>query len=301
MVQKIERVGIVGTGSLGTQIALCAAHHGYKVYAYDADETAFYRACKSLKSRMEDGIEKGAFTLDQFYSAAEKVLLCRGLAEALENADLVIEAVPEDLELKRKIFKQMDTLSPSSAILATNSSSLPVSRIESAVTRPEQCLNLHFYQPLMGVNMVDIMGGTKTINEVFQTGREWIRSIGCVPLAVNKEIFGFCFNRVWRSVKREVLHMWAEGYVDFRDIDRAWMIAYGTGFGPFGRMDRVGLDVVYAIEMSYFNESGDPKDRPPEALRTKIEKNELGVKTGRGFYIYPDPEYIRSDFLNPGK
>ena len=297
MVQKIERVSIVGTGNLGTQIAIYAAHFGYEVAAYDPDKKAFFRACEALKARVEGGIEKLALTPAQFQSGADKIHLCSGLAEALDNADLVIEAVSEDLELKRKVFKQMDALAPPASILATNSSSLPVSRIETATRRPEQCLNLHFYQPLMGVNMVDIMGGTKTAKEVFHTCREWVRSMGCVPLTVIKEIFGFCFNRVWRSVKHEALHMWAEGYVDFRDIDRAWMIVNGSRIGPFGRMDLVGLDVVYAIEMSYFNESKDPKDRPPEALRSKIEKNELGIKTGRGFYIYPDAEYGCPGFL----
>lgn len=297
MVQKIERVSIVGTGNLGTQIAVYAAHSGYEVAAYDPDGKAFFRACEALKARMEGGIEKGALTPGQFQSGVDKIHLYDGPAGALDNADLVIEAVSEDLELKRKVFGQMDALAPPGAILATNSSSLPVSRIETVTGRPEQCLNLHFYQPLMGINMVDIMGGTKTSKEVFQTCREWIRSLGCVPLTVNREIFGFCYNRVWRSVKREILHMWAEGYVDFRDIDRAWMIVNGSGIGPFGRMDLVGLDVVYDIEMSYFNESRDLKDHPPEALKAKIEKNELGVKTGRGFYMYPDPEFGGPDFL----
>jgi len=118
-----------------------------------------------------------------------------------------------------------------------------------------------------------------------------------VPLTVKKEIFGFCFNLVWRTIKREALHMWAEGFVYFTDIDRAWMIFHGTPVGPFGLMDRVGLDVVYDIEAVYFNESKDPKDRPPDALKAKIEQKELGVKTGKGFYTYPDPEFLRSDFL----
>ena len=121
--------------------------------------------------------------------------------------------------------------------------------------------------------------------------------ISCVPLTVKKEIFGFCFNLVWRTIKREALHMWAEGFVYFTDIDRAWMIFHGTPVGPFGLMDRVGLDVVYDIEAVYFNESKDPKDRPPDALKAKIEQKELGVKTGKGFYTYPSPEYGRFDFL----
>ena len=150
----------------------------------------------------------------------------------------------------------------------------------------------------MGKNMVDIMGGTKTTREVLETGKDWIRSIGCVPLTVRKESLGFCFNRVWRAIKRETLYMWAEGIVDFRDIDRAWMIFTGMPRGPFGLMDNVGLDVVYDIEMVYFNESRDPKDHPPDALKEKIERQELGFKTGKGFYTYPDPEYGKAEFLN---
>ena len=297
MAREIRKVTVVGTGILGTQIAVQAAHFGYAVAAYDADTKSFHRAHQGLKNRLEAGAERGALTVDQWRTGAEKVGLCRDLKEALKNADLVVEAVSESLELKRKVFQSLDALAPRRAILATNSSSIPVSRIESATQRPEQCLNLHFYQPFLGVNMVDIMGGTKTTQEVFEAGRSWIRSIGCVPLTVKKEILGFCFNRIWRAIKREALYMWAEGFVDFRDIDRGWMISHKTPYGPFGLMDRVGMDVVYDIEMVYFNESKDPRDRPPDALKAKIERGELGVKTGKGFYTYPNPEFLRSDFL----
>jgi 3-hydroxybutyryl-CoA dehydrogenase len=145
--------------------------------------------------------------------------------------------------------------------------------------------------------MVDIMGGKRTVTEVIETAKAWVRSVGCVPLIVNKEIFGFCFNRIWRTVKREVLYMWAGGFVDFKDIDRAWMIAHETPQGPFGLMDSIGLDVVYDIEMVYYNESKDSKDYPPEALKAMLDRHELGLKTGKGFYNYPDPEYSQSDFL----
>jgi len=297
MAREISKVSIVGTGMLGTQIAIQAAHFGYEVAAYDIDMKAFVRAHQSLRARLETGEGRGDFTVDKWVSGAKKVRLCRDLEEAVKDADLVVEAVFEDLELKRKVFESVDAFAPARAILATNSSSIPISRIESATKRPEQCLNLHFYLPLMGINTVDIMRGTKTTAEVLEAGKRWIRSIGCVPLVVKKEIFGFCFNRIWRAIKREALYMWAEGFVDFRDIDRAWMISHGTPYGPFVLMDRIGLDVVYDIEMVYFNESKDPKDRPPDALKAKIEKKELGVKTGKGFYTYPNPEYGGPHFL----
>ncbi len=297
MEEKIRKVAVVGTGLLGTQIAIQAACFGYEVSAHDPDEGSFNRVQQNLKASMKISGGEPIVPMEDWKKAANKVKFCKELEEALRDADIVIEAVPEDLELKRKVFERLDALASRGAILATNSSSIPISKIESATVRPEKCLNIHFYGLLRGVNMVDIMGGTKTTAETMEAGKAWIRSIGCVPLTVKKEILGFCFNRVWRAIKRETLYMWAEGFVDFRDIDRGWMIFTGMTQGPFGLMDNIGLDVVYDIEMVYYNESKDPKDHPPEALKAMVDRKELGLKTGKGFYNYPDPEYSRPDFL----
>lgn len=297
MEKKVQKLAVVGTGILGTQIAILAASFDYEVSAYDTDEGSFTRGLQKVKNSMKSAGRKSAFPTEDVDKVANTVRFCKDLAEALRDADLVIEAVPEDLELKRKVFERLDVLAPREAILATNSSSIPISRIESATNRPEQCLNTHFYYPAIGHNMVDVMGGTKTTPEVIETAIAWVRSLGLVPLTVKKEILGFCFNRVWRVIKREALYMWAEGFVDFRDIDRGWMIFTGMTQGPFGLMDNVGLDVVYDIEMVYYNESKDPKDHPPEALKTKLDRKEFGIKTNKGFYAYPDPEYSRPDFL----
>lgn len=297
MEEKIRKVAVVGTGLLGTQIAIQATCFGYEVSAHDPDEGSFNRVQQNLKASMKISGGEPIVPMEDWKKAANKVKFCKELEEALRDADLVIEAVPEDLELKRKVFERLDALTPRGAILATNSSSIPISKIETATARPERCLNIHFYGLVRGMNMVDIMGGTKTTAETMEGGKAWIRSIGCVPLTVKKEILGFCFNRVWRAIKRETLYMWAEGFVDFRDIDRGWMIFTGMTQGPFGLMDNVGLDVVYDIEMVYYNESKDPKDHPPEALKAMVDRNELGLKTGKGFYAYPDPEYSRPDFL----
>jgi 3-hydroxybutyryl-CoA dehydrogenase len=294
---SIQKVAVVGTGTLGTQIAIQAACFGYQVSAYDVDKGSFSRSQKRLTSLIKTTGGKRLPSLEQWKKAARHIRRCDELIDALVDADLVIEAVREDLSVKRTVFREIDALVPEKAILATNSSSIPVSRIESATSRPDQCVNMHFYFPALGTNMVDVMGGTETTPEVMEACQAWVRSIGCVPLIVKKESFGFCFNRVWRAVKREVLHMWAEGYVDFRDIDRAWMIFTGMKQGPFGIMDKAGLDVVHDIEMLYYHESKDPKDYPPARLSEMVEKQELGVKTGKGFYRYPDPEYRRSDFL----
>jgi 3-hydroxybutyryl-CoA dehydrogenase len=297
MKRKIRKVAVVGTGTLGAQIAILTACFGYNVFAYDPDEGSFSRVRQDIRDLIKTYGTTPIVPVEDWEKGADKVKLCKELGEAVRDADLVIESVPEELELKREVFERLDGLAPSETILATNSSSIPISKIESATARPEKCINLHFYAPAMGVNMVDIMGGTRTKTETMEAGKAWIRSIGCVPLTVKKEILGFCFNRIWRAIKREALYMWAEGFVDFRDIDRAWMIFSGMPHGPFGLMDNIGLDVVYDIEMVYYNESKDPKDHPPEALKAMVDRKDLGAKTGKGFYAYPDPEYKGVDFL----
>jgi 3-hydroxybutyryl-CoA dehydrogenase len=294
---KIRKVAVVGTGMLGTQIAVLASCFNYNVSAYDPDSGAFKKGLENLLNISRSFSEKAIIPIDEWEKGAEKVELCKDIREALQEADLAIECVPENLEIKRRIFKSMDAFAPKKAILATNSSSIPVSKIESATTRSEKCLNIHFYMVPAGLNMVDIMGGAQTSLETFEDGKEWINSLGCIPLMVKKEILGFCFNRVWHAIKKETLYMWGEGFVDFKDIDRAWMIFTGMPRGPFGLMDMVGLDVVQDIEMVYYNESKDPKDHPPSALKNMVDRKELGVKSGKGFYLYPNPEYTMPDFI----
>jgi len=299
MTPKIKKVAVIGTGTLGTQIAVYSAYHGYDVSAHDADPKSLEKVLQMIQVRIANSNRKPTIPLKEIQRQAKKIKMLATIEGAVWEADLVIEAIPEDLMLKRRIFKQIDFHAPKKAILATNSSSIPISRIENATRRPERCLNLHFYSLDLGRNIADVMGGTRTTRQVLETGKEWVRSLGCVPLTVNRELLGFCFNRVWRAVKRETLHMWAGGYVDFRDIDRGWMIWTGMSQGPFGIMDAVGLDVVYGIEMVYYNDSKDRRDYPPAALKKMIERNQLGVKTGKGFYTYPNPEFKSPNFLKP--
>jgi 3-hydroxybutyryl-CoA dehydrogenase len=298
---KIQNVAVIGAGMLGAQIAIQAAFHHYRVTIFDLDPGSFGRSLELSKIRMQNSSRKPALSWPQMKKGARMVNPCTSLKEAVGGADLVIEAVPEDLALKRKVFKHLDTLAPRKAILATNSSSIPVSRLEKATSRREKCLNLHFYGLDQGKTIVDVMGGTRTLPRIMKAVKEWVQSIDCIPLTVKKEILGFCFNRIWRAVKREALYMWAGGYADFRDIDRGWMNWTGMSQGPFGLMDSVGLDVVYDIEKVYYSESRDARDRPPKALKAMIDRGELGVKTGKGFYTYPDPEFRSPGFLKASK
>ena len=301
MIDQIKNITIVGLGTLGAQIALQSAVKGYKVTGCDPVPGTLQRYLDEIPkvSNSENGTP--LFDTTQWFNVLDQIIVVPDLKSAVENSDLIIESVPENLDTKLKVWKDIDAFAPSDTILATNSSSMPVSKLEGATRRPQKCLNMHFYQMVFGQIMADLMGGTQTDPEVLERGRKFIQSLDVVPLQVNKESLGFCFNRIWRAVKREALHMWAEQYVDFRDIDRGWMVFNSSSWGPFSLMDSVGLDVIWDIEMIYYKESGDPKDHPPKALKDKIDAGELGVKTGKGFYTYPDPEFSAKNFLTGPK
>ncbi|MDQ5985141.1 MAG: hypothetical protein CSYNP_00845 [Syntrophus sp. SKADARSKE-3] len=299
--RPFEHVAVVGTGFLGTQIAMLSANAGYKVSVYDTKEGAFDETYAKLIADLKGKGINPFIPWDKWQKCKDIIQFTTNVRDALKDADLVVEAITEDVEIKRRVFKLMGENAPAKAIFSTNSSSLPVSRMEDSSGRPKRCINTHFYLPFQGMNMTDLMGGTKTLPEVMQQGEDWIRSVGCIPLRVKKEMLGFCFNSVWRAVKRQVLYMWGNDFVDFRDVDRGWCVFTGMKVGPFALMDTVGLDTVYNIEMVYYGDSKDPKDKPPDALLEKITKGELGVKAGKGFYTYPNPEFLQPEFLNPRK
>ncbi len=287
----IESVCVVGSGYMGYQIGLQCACNGFPVWLYDVSAEALGPAVESMAAVLDGWVEEGELTAEEKEAIIARVHASDDMEEAVSGADMVIEAVPERLELKREVFGQLDRRCREHTILATNSSSIRVSRIEGATRRLDRVLNTHFYSSPWRSSVVELMRGTATSDETMERVREFMRAIGMIPLTVLRESTGFIFNRVWRAVKRETLHLVDEEVASFEDVDRAWMCLYGSSTGPFGMMDRVGLDVVLDIERVYYGESGDEADRPPRILLEKVARGELGVKTGRGFYSYPDPAY----------
>lgn len=295
---NIQTVAIAGCGFMGRQIALHCAVYGYRVQVYDINENSFEIAKLEADFAFQWGAYKSR-SPDEQSEIRGRIAYTTDFEAAFKNADLVIEAIPEKLELKLELWNKLDKICPPHCILGTNSSSMKVSSIEDAAERTELVANIHFAPSIADRNYVEIMGGTKTSQETIDTIAKWSRSINCVPLIARKEIMGFVVNRLWHAVKKEALKMWAGGYADIEDIDRGWMIMFGTKAGPFGAMDYVGLDVVYDIEMSYFGDSGNPADKPPDELREKVEKGELGIKSGKGFYDNKDLKYLKPDFTKP--
>jgi len=282
---------------MGAQIGLHCAVYGYPVQIFSRSEKTLQQAAQSHSRELEKRLEDRQLTPDEMGGILSRIQFTTNMKQAVSRTDLVIENAPEDLEIKREVFAQLDKFCPEHAILATDSSSLRISLIEDATHRPDKVLNMHFLPPIWQRPVVELMGGTATSEDTLERVVQFARTIGLAPLLVQKESTGFIFNRVWRAIKKECLHLVDEGVSSHEDVDRAWMIALGYPIGPFGLMDMVGLDVVRDIEMVYYRESGDERDAPPKLLLDKIERGELGVKSSKGFYEYPNPAFQASGWL----
>ncbi|MER8027361.1 3-hydroxyacyl-CoA dehydrogenase family protein [Streptomyces bauhiniae] len=272
-------VAVLGAGTLGRRIALMFATRGGEVRIYDPSAEAGKQACAyveqhvaGIAARVEGG-------------TPGSVTATTDLAEALAGAWLVVEAVPERLELKRQVFADLDRLAEPDAILASNSSSYPTSRFIDGVTTPERVVNMHFYMP-PAQPAVDLMSSGHTDRAVLDLLLEVLPRYGVFPFEAHRESTGFIFNRIWAAIKREALSVVAEGVSTPEDVDRMWAINTGTAGGPFRAMDQVGLDVVLDIENHYAAENPNLPTGPRELLQGYVDAGHLGVKTGRGFYEY---------------
>ncbi|MFC2163717.1 3-hydroxyacyl-CoA dehydrogenase family protein [Acidobacteriota bacterium] len=288
---EIKRVGIVGSGTMGSRIAFQCGRCGKGVNLYDIEPEALDTAMAHIKTWHQEHLEP-----DEAEKAFSFVRRCDDLAECLSDVDIVIENVPENLEIKRKVFAEMDRLAPAHVLLCTNSSSLPSSRLADATNRPDKVFNANFGDPRED-QLVEVMFHVDVSEETKTAGEEFLKSIKMVPIITEKEIMGFSFNRTWRAIKREVLHLVGDGYSHFEEIDRAWIMLFGTKWGPFGLMDDVGLDVIRDIENQYYADSGEDRDKPPQFLEDMIARGRIGSKSGRGFYNHPNPEYQQEGWL----
>ena len=275
-------VAVIGAGTLGRRIALIFAAHGAQVTIYDLAEAQRDAAIDYVTQELPalagqlPGVEPG-----QVWAEAD-------LAEAVGKAWLVIEAIPERLELKKQMFGQLDELSAADAVLASNSSSYASRMFLDKVHHPERVLNIHFYMPPKQ-NAVDVMSCGQTDRNVIDFVKETLPQFGLYPFEARKESTGFIFNRVWAAVKRESLEVVAEGVATPQDVDQMFQLNTGSA-GPFRMMDQVGLDVVLDIEEHYCAEHPEYPEGPRRLLRTYIQQGRLGVKSGAGFYDdYPRP------------
>lgn len=300
MKNMLKNVTIVGAGTQGSMLAFRSAAFGRTVCLYDLQESQLESAMSKIHNWFGDWVEKDLLSPDSAAAAYNSIRISMDITDALKDCDIVIENVPEKLNLKQNVWEQIDAAAPEKTLLTTNSSSLKSSDINIKVNRKEKTFNINFMTPTTD-DLVEVMFNSDTSEETKEAAISFLKAQNNVPIVTNREIKGFSLNRVWRAIKKECLKLWAEGYITPSDFDRAWVLDWGTPYGPFGLMDKVGLDIVKQIELTYYAESGNPDDIPPAALDEMIEKGLLGEKTGRGFYSYPNPEYLEPGWLKGEK
>ena len=270
---------IDGAGTLGRRIASVYAAGGSDVRIFDlsADQREVTRAY------VEEHIAETQRALGLAPSRSSRVEAVDNLVAGASGAWMIVESVPESIDLKVKVFGELDRLADQDAILCSNSSSLPSSQMIAEVEHPERVLNTHYQQPPQ-LNSVELMSCGKTDEAIIDALMEKLPQYGLVPFRVRRESDGFIFNRIWASIKRECLMVVEEGVATPEDVDDMWRIFTAAGVPPFRLMDRVGLDVVLAIEEHYASVREGLPEGPRKLLREYIDHGRLGVKSGRGFY-----------------
>lgn len=237
-------------------------------------------------------IEEGKLTKDEADAVRDRIHYATTLEEACKDADLVVENVPEKIEVKQAVFKQLDEVCPKHCYLNSNTSSLLMSDIYKDVSdeRKAMTFSVDHDDPIRN-SYLEMMWNPSTSEETKKAAIAHYHTLGFEPVITEREIKGYSINRVWRAVKRECLYLWANGYVtDVAEFDRGWMTEWHSNIGPFKLMDLIGLQTIYNIENSYYAASGDERDKPPAKLKEMIDAGHLGMKTGQGFYSGYDTE-----------
>ena len=282
----MTRLTVVGAGSMGAQIAQQAALEGIEVRLHDTTDEQLRKAEDSNRGHVMRRVEKGRLAREDAEAALGRVHTTTDLAEAARDADVVIEAVFEDLGVKRSIFAELDHVAPARAVLASNSSTMGISKIDDATSRPQQCVNMHFFYPVLVMDLVEVVRGPQTSDETVERAMRLSREMGRTPVVLNKEIDGFIVNRILHAATQEAYRLLDAGVAGFEDIDVAVEKGLNWPMGPFRLGDFSGLDVTYNARLHMFKSTGDERYRPSPQLEAKVKAGKLGRKTGEGWYRY---------------
>ncbi len=278
----IERVAVIGAGTMGHGIAQVSAMAGADTVLVDQDRELVGHGLERIRENLDGGVERGKVDPDLRDAALARLHGTTEIAEAARDTALAIEAIPERLDLKRQVFEALEAAAPETAILASNTSSLSITEIQSGLAHPERVLGLHFFNPVHIMKLLEVVYGEATSDATVETAVAWARHIGKEPIVV-KDSPGFASSRLGIVLGLEAMRMVEEDVASPADIDAAMTLGYRHPMGPLRLTDLVGLDVRLHIAEYLHGELGE-RFRPPEILREKVERGELGQKSGLGFF-----------------
>jgi 3-hydroxybutyryl-CoA dehydrogenase len=278
----IRTIAVIGTGTMGRGIAYLAAVAGYDTVLHDSDAAALDAARESIEATLAKGVEKKKLTAEDAHAALERMQMVADLEPAVRDADLIVEAVPENFDLKKNLFAQADLFCAEESILASNTSSISITKLAANVERRDRFVGMHFFNPPHVMKLIELVRGERTSDATLDSVRTVAEKMGKTPIVVSDSP-GFATSRLGVAIGLEAMRMLEEGVASAADIDRAMELGYNHPMGPLRLTDLVGLDVRLGIA-EYLAETLGPRFEPPQILRDMVRDGKLGKKSGRGFY-----------------
>jgi 3-hydroxybutyryl-CoA dehydrogenase len=281
----MKNITVIGSGTMGNGIAHVFAMAGYQVNLFDIFDAALEKAMSTIGKNLDRMVSKGSITEVEKDAALKRIILCNDLKKSVEDADLVVEAATENWELKSKIFKDLDDYSPEKTILASNTSSISITKLAAATKRPQKVIGMHFMNPVPVMKLVEIIRGFNTADEVTKIIMDLSVKLGKSPVEVN-DYPGFVANRILMPMINEAIMTLSEGVAGVYEIDTVMKLGMAHPMGPLQLADFIGLDVCHAILEVMYEGFGNPKYAPCQLLKKMVLAGKLGVKTKEGFYNY---------------
>ncbi|APE23943.1 MULTISPECIES: 3-hydroxyacyl-CoA dehydrogenase family protein [Streptomyces] len=280
-----RKLAVIGAGLMGSGIAQVSAQAGWDVVLRDVTDAALTRGTDGIKASYERFVAKGKLDAADAEAALGRITATTEL-EAVADADVVVEAVFENLDVKHEIFRSLDKIAKDGAVLASNTSAIPITKIAAVTERPEAVVGVHFFSPVPMMQLVELVRGYKTSDETLATAREFAESVGKTCIVVNRDVAGFVTTRLISALVVEAAKLHESGVATAEDIDIACKLGFGHAMGPLATADLTGIDILVNAANNIYTESQDEKFAPPELMRRMVDAGDIGRKSGQGFYKY---------------
>jgi 3-hydroxybutyryl-CoA dehydrogenase len=280
-----KKLAVIGAGLMGSGIAQVSAQAGYEVILRDVTDEALARGKGGIQASYEKFVAKGKLAAEDAEAALARITTTTDL-DAAADADIVVEAVFEKIEVKQEIFRTLDKLAGEETVLASNTSAIPITKIAAVTERPERVVGTHFFSPVPMMQLCELVRGYKTSDETLARARAFAEEVGKTCIVVNRDVAGFVTTRLISALVVEAVKLYESGVASAEDIDTACKLGFGHAMGPLATADLTGVDILLHATGNIYTESQDEKFAPPELMRRMVDAGDIGRKSGQGFYRY---------------